>query len=167
MPPVPQWTTTHDLAKMTSQNDFQSICKLALTHAPVVSEESKSPMIEKVDKCTLLISPPTSAPTPAPLMKRVDEENLTSSMALGRFVHFLRCSFCGLESINKTRFDSHLPCSQKVNPSEHYYLLHTCSACLACSTSQDLMDEHIDLFHKGTRVCTLSVFVESIFLKYD
>ncbi|KAH9285328.1 hypothetical protein ECG_00998 [Echinococcus granulosus] len=83
------------------------------------------------------------------LMKR--EGNVISPpKTLGRFVHFLRCSLCGLESINKTRFDSHLPCSQMGN-AEHRYYLHTCSSCFACSTSQSLMDEHIDLFHKGTQ----------------
>ncbi|EUB63477.1 hypothetical protein EGR_01559 [Echinococcus granulosus] len=135
VPPVPQWV--HGLTKM-SQNDFQSICKLALPHA--VASEGK-PTSEVVDKLGFLKSP---------VMKR--EGNVISPpKTLGRFVHFLRCSLCGLESINKTRFDSHLPCSQMGN-AEHRYYLHTCSSCFACSTSQSLMDEHIDLFHKGTQL---------------
>ncbi|KAL5969625.1 hypothetical protein TSMEX_002621 [Taenia solium] len=134
VPPVPQWT--HGLTKM-SQNDFQSICKLALPHA--VASEGK-PTSEVVDKSGFLKSP---------VMKREDDF-MSPPKTLGRFVHFLRCSICGLESINKTRFDSHLPCSQTRN-ADHRYYLHTCSACFACSTSQNLMDEHIDLFHKGTQ----------------
>ncbi|VDM33253.1 unnamed protein product [Hydatigera taeniaeformis] len=134
VPPVPQWT--HDLSKMT-QNDFQSICKLVLPNA--VASEGK-PTSEGVDKSGFLKSP---------VMKREDEFS-SPPKTLGRFVHFLRCSICGLESINKTRFDSHLPCSQRGN-ADHRYYLHTCSACFACSTSRNLMDEHIDLFHKGTQ----------------
>uniref|UniRef100_A0A5K3F917 DUF3504 domain-containing protein n=1 Tax=Mesocestoides corti TaxID=53468 RepID=A0A5K3F917_MESCO len=135
VPLVSQWTP--DLAKM-NQNDFQSICKLALSQ--VISIDGK-PISEVVDRPTFLKNPSVQG----------EEDGASPPKGVERFVHFLRCSHCGLESINKTRFDSHLPCSQATN-GDHRYSLHTCSACFACSTSQDIMDEHIDLFHKGARV---------------
>ncbi|VDN98074.1 unnamed protein product [Rodentolepis nana] len=148
VPPVPQWT--HDLTKM-SQNDFQSICKLAMSHPETTT--NKTPSTEMTEPKPCFLKSPTG-------MKTEDNQTAmacspwSNAKTIGRFVHFLRCSTCGLESINKTRFDSHLPCSNESAGSadQKNYLLHTCSVCFACSTSQSLMDEHIDLFHKGSQV---------------
>lgn len=147
VPPVPQWS--HNLNKM-SQNDFQSICKLAMSHP----DTTKSSSSETANDKSSFVKFPSG-------MKTEESDTImasplrSNSKKIGRFVHFLRCSNCGLESINKSRFDSHLPCSNQPvgNSDNRNYLLHTCSACFACSTSQNLMNEHIDLFHKGTQVC--------------
>ncbi|KAM7541400.1 hypothetical protein Aperf_G00000036144 [Anoplocephala perfoliata] len=146
VPPVPQWT--HDLNKM-SQNDFQSICKLAMSHPDTTKPSSSETAMN--DKPSFVKSPSgMKTEESAPIMASPLRSN---SKKIGRFVHFLRCSNCGLESINKSRFDSHLPCSNQPVGSvdNRNYLLHTCSACFACSTSLNLMNEHIDLFHKGTQ----------------
>ncbi|VDL90030.1 unnamed protein product [Schistocephalus solidus] len=107
----------------------------------------------------------TPSPAPHPTSRSVKEEGQTEKASVGmnliptvsppkpaRLVHLLRCPVCSLESINKVRFDAHLPCSQ--NLPEKNYLLYSCSLCLACSTSHFLMEEHLELFHPG---CSLPI----------
>lgn len=140
-------------------NDFQSICQLAMSKFTPTGEGSFLSSMAEISRAkspqqkSFLKRLPNPSPTVMPAEEEERELKNASPQKLGRFVHFLRCSTCGLESINKTRFDCHLPCCMKTG--EQHYVLHTCSACFACSTSRVLMDEHIDLFHYGTPVSTL------------
>lgn len=153
----PQWRS--DLAKI-NQNDFQSIRKLAFSQTTTTTTSTTTTTKPELPKFMKSQS--------AMKVEEKDKSSSSTPKTLGRFVHFLRCSLCGLESINKSRFDSHLPCCQTAC-GDHFYCLHTCSACFACSTSQSLMDEHIDLFHKGSRVsllCLESMTGSSCFIKH-
>ncbi|CAH8491521.1 unnamed protein product [Schistosoma turkestanicum] len=60
-------------------------------------------------------------------------------------MHILRCKYCNFESILRTRFDKHLPCSQQFQT----YQLYTCSICLTSSTSKSMMDEHRRVHHSN------------------
>ncbi|VDK84559.1 unnamed protein product [Dibothriocephalus latus] len=109
----------------------------------------------------------TPSPVPRPISRPVKEKGQTDKACTAmtripptgsppkpaRIVHLLRCPICSLESINKVRFDAHLPCSRNIP--ENNYLLYSCSLCLACSTSHFLVEEHLELFHPG---CSVSCF---------
>ncbi|VDO85941.1 unnamed protein product [Schistosoma margrebowiei] len=66
-------------------------------------------------------------------------------------IHILRCKHCNFESILRTRFDRHLPCSQQMDT----YQLYTCSICFTSSTSKLIMDEHRRVHHLNTSKVSL------------
>lgn len=66
-------------------------------------------------------------------------------------IHILRCKHCNFESILRSRFDRHLPCSQQMDS----YQLYTCSICFTSSTSKLIMDEHRRVHHLNTSKVSL------------
>ncbi|CAH8525036.1 unnamed protein product [Schistosoma curassoni] len=66
-------------------------------------------------------------------------------------IHILRCKHCNFESILRSRFDRHLPCSQQMDT----YQLYTCSICFTSSTSKLIMDEHRRVHHLNTSKVSL------------
>ncbi|CAH8508911.1 unnamed protein product [Schistosoma bovis] len=70
-------------------------------------------------------------------------------------IHILRCKHCNFESILRSRFDRHLPCSQQMDT----YQLYTCSICFTSSTSKLIMDEHRRVHHLNT---SKNIIIETI-----
>ncbi|KAK4469797.1 hypothetical protein MN116_007312 [Schistosoma mekongi] len=77
--------------------------------------------------------------------KPVDNKEDNEKNQSKTLIHVLRCNYCNFESILRSRFDKHLPCSQQMNT----YQLYTCTLCCTCSTSKLIMDEHRRVHHSN------------------
>ncbi|CAH8842033.1 unnamed protein product [Trichobilharzia szidati] len=103
----------------------------------------QSPIINEITP-----SVPITLPSLIPKHDDSDEHSKT-------LIHVLRCRHCSFESILRSRFDKHLPCSQEMDN----YQLYTCSICSTCSTSQLIMDEHRKVHHPNE---SKNIIIESI-----
>ncbi|TNN12367.1 hypothetical protein EWB00_003803 [Schistosoma japonicum] len=87
--------------------------------------------------------------------KTIDNKEDNENNQSKTLIHVLRCNYCNFESILRSRFDKHLPCSQQMDT----YQLYTCTLCCTCSTSKLIMDEHRRVHHSNM---SKNVIIESV-----